>query len=169
MPKNTLMSNCTVQTWDGGTCNAPGHKGLPFPICAAHAAALWRRVNEQMGILAGDEHAAKDGVPLTLKARERVARKVNSDGSSKSVVYYLRVGDLIKIGTTVDLRRRLDDYPPNHVVLALERGGTGLETYRLKQFAHLLAAKREWFTPGEDLIRHINGLRSQIGKKPVTA
>ncbi len=139
---------------------------MPFPICAEHAASLWRHVNKQMGTLVGDGASIKNGAPIRGKSLKKVGRKVDESGASKSVVYYLRIGDFIKIGTTSNLKRRINSYPPGCLLLAVERGGTGLEGYRINQFSHLNAARREWFRPGEELIGHINGLRQQAGKDP---
>lgn len=50
------------------------------------------------------------------------------------VVYYARVGSLIKIGTTSDLRTRIMTYPPRTLLLAQEPGGEQLEAQRLDQF-----------------------------------
>lgn len=169
MIKPTLLSNCTVQTSDGGTCNAPEKNGMPFPICSEHAVALWRHVNRQMGALVGDAGSVKQGLPLRGDSLKKVGRKVDDSGSSKSVVYYLRIGAFIKVGTTSDLKRRINAYPPDCTLLALERGGTGLETYRINQFTHLNAARREWFHPGEELLEHINNLRRQVGKETLAA
>ena len=50
------------------------------------------------------------------------------------VVYYLRYGDRIKIGTSANPRRRVASLPHDEV-LAFERGGRPLEQRRHAQFA----------------------------------
>lgn len=83
-----------------------------------------------------------------------------------TIVYYLRVGDLIKIGQTSDLPSRLASYPPNAALLATEPGERDiLEAERHAQFASTRAHRREWFHPSAALIEHINNLRDQ----PLTA
>ena len=134
---------------------------MPFPVCSAHAVQLWRHVNKHMDHLVGADEA--DGKRPSQKA---VVRKIAPTGRSTAVVYYLRVGELIKIGTTNNLDQRLKAYPPDREVLALERGGTGLEALRLRQFRHLLAGRREWFTPADDLLAHIDQVRARAGKVP---
>jgi hypothetical protein len=74
-------------------------------------------------------------------------------------VYYVRIGDLIKVGMTAQLKQRLGNYPPGSELLATELGGEALETRRLNQFRHLLAHRKEWFHPGEDLMAHIATLK----------
>lgn len=82
-----------------------------------------------------------------------------------SLVYYLRVGPFVKIGTTTDLPTRLKAYPPDAVVLAVEDGDRKVEHRRHKQFRSCLAERNEWFHPSAELIEHINGLRDT----PLTA
>lgn len=83
-------------------------------------------------------------------------------------VYYLRFGDRIKIGTTVNLPQRLKGIFHDEV-LAVEQGGYQLESRRHSQFAgSLVKGQREWFYLTPDLRLHINTLRSQNGE-PIAA
>lgn len=74
---------------------------------------------------------------------------------SQGWVYYLRVGDQIKIGFSTDVRRRLRSYPPGSELLALEPGDKKLERRRHNEFFEWLAAGREWFEPSDELLKHI--------------
>jgi len=77
---------------------------------------------------------------------------------SDSVVYYIRRGDHIKIGRTVDFRSRMGKLRPDEV-LAVEPGGHEVETARHRQFReHHIAGHPEgieWFHRGDDLLAHI--------------
>lgn len=85
------------------------------------------------------------------------------------LVYYARRGDLIKIGTSTNVRKRLADIGVDEL-LAVEPGSFDLETARHDQFAaHQLSRKRgkgngggkgptDWFRPGDDLMAHIEAL-----------
>jgi hypothetical protein len=79
------------------------------------------------------------------------------------LVYYARRGDLIKIGTTTQIKRRLTDQAFDEL-LAVEPGSFDLEWQRHVQFGESLANKRrgqnEWFHPGEALLAHIKELRA---------
>lgn len=75
------------------------------------------------------------------------------------VVYYVRVGKYIKIGTAIRLDERLKCYPPDAELLATEPGHYQTEARRLTEFHEYLAARREWFLPGKRLMAHIEGLR----------
>lgn len=75
-----------------------------------------------------------------------------------SVVYYIRRGDHIKIGRTVNFRARMRELRPDEV-LATEPGAHEVETARHRQFrAHHVAGHPdgvEWFHPADDLLAHI--------------
>lgn len=75
------------------------------------------------------------------------------------VVYYLRFGDRVKIGTTIDLTRRMQSIPYDEL-LATEPGSYDVEKQRHRQFhAARIYANREWFTLTDDLLAHIQGLQ----------
>jgi hypothetical protein len=80
--------------------------------------------------------------------------------AQREVVYYMRVGEHIKIGRTVHLNARFKQLQADEI-LATEPGGSQLETDRLKQFAHLKAddGRREYFHPGPDLLEHVAQLQ----------
>jgi hypothetical protein len=63
------------------------------------------------------------------------------------------MGDVIKIGTTTNLKRRLVFLLPDEI-LAIEPGDRELERKRHKQFIHL-RVRGERFRPGQDLLDHI--------------
>lgn len=75
------------------------------------------------------------------------------------VVYYMRVGERVKIGYTTNLTKRIAAVMPEEL-LATEPGGRLLEETRHRQFAELRTT-REWFRNDELLREHIAGLRSK--------
>jgi hypothetical protein len=78
------------------------------------------------------------------------------------VVYYLRFGDRIKIGTSGNPRRRFAALRYDEV-LAFERGDRTLEQRRHAQFAaHRLSPRSEWFGSHDALLAHIEILRSGV-------
>jgi hypothetical protein len=68
-------------------------------------------------------------------------------------VYYVRVGDRIKIGFSAHLDARLRSLPVEEV-LGWESGDRGLEAHRHRQFAVHRTA-REWFTDCPEIRAHI--------------
>lgn len=74
------------------------------------------------------------------------------------VVYYIRFGDRVKIGTTTDLQTRLTAIPYDEV-LATEPGSYDLEKRRHVQLrASRIYANREWFWLSDEVREHIAGL-----------
>ncbi len=80
------------------------------------------------------------------------------------IVYYLRRGDLIKIGTTTDPRKRFATLMPDEI-LAIEPGGYALETARHGQFDHLRVRPRsEYFRDEPELREHIKSTLAMYGE-----
>lgn len=78
-------------------------------------------------------------------------------------VYYIKVGDLIKIGFTTNLRSRLDSYPPDITVLAVHPGTPEVETRMHRKFRMSLERGREWFRPSLDINQHTKKARDDYG------
>jgi hypothetical protein len=89
--------------------------------------------------------------------------KALEDQARCEVVYYVRFGDQVKIGTTVNLGKRLKNLPHDEV-MATEPGAGRLERQRHKQFGHLRVQKgshREWFQLTPELAEHIAAVRAR--------
>jgi hypothetical protein len=156
-----LRVPCTVQLEDGGTC---GHESLPkapFPICARHAIDAYRHVNATIAT-----NALNSALRINVVADKHLGP--SRDDFTKltsavmngwpSVVYYARIGEHIKIGWTKRLHHRMRWYPPCARLLAVEPGDAATEHARHQRFAHLRAARAEWFSPGDDLMEHVREL-----------
>lgn len=146
-------TRCTVEMRGARFCDGERAKDMPFPICAPHALELYRRMHEMVTEARANprDHLETHAKVVSQYHDERYA-KANSPSHQ---VYYVQIGERIKIGTTKDLRQRLSAYPPGSQLLAVEKGGEDLESRRLQQFRHLLADRKEWFHPGPDLLDHI--------------
>lgn len=108
-----------------------------------HGATLWRAVWETV-----------ERVPDRPQPVPRNPVRETQD----QVVYYLRFGDRIKIGTTGNLPKRLAS-TPHDALLGVERGGYALERQRHVQFAeYRIRARSEWFHVHDALLVHIEGL-----------
>lgn len=79
-------------------------------------------------------------------------------------VYYVQIGDRIKIGYASDVAARLRAYPPEHKLLAVHPGTRTLEADMHQQFRGSRAAGREWYYPHPDLLAHIDQVVAQFGK-----
>lgn len=91
---------------------------------------------------------------------EKAALRQDREG----FVYYLKVGDRLKIGYSVDVKRRMRAYPPGSQLLAVEPGDRDLERQRHHQFAGSLMDGREWFRPTPDLIELVQELVQVYGE-----
>ena len=70
------------------------------------------------------------------------------------VVYYIRSGERIKIGTSANPRQRLGSLHFEEL-LAFEPGGRGLEQRRHAEFASHRVPRSEWFAVHPELAEHI--------------
>lgn len=86
--------------------------------------------------------------------------------AEQSVVYYVRIGGLIKIGTTVNMQARMSQLMIDEV-LATEPGDRELELMRQKQFKHL-RERGERFRPEPDLLSHVAMIREHFGDPDMT-
>lgn len=106
--------------------------------------------------------AARDGYAHHL-ADERFKRGLQqaamtpeaSRRQAPGVIYYIRMGDLVKIGYTADLRQRVRAYPPHAELLAAHPGTLETERQIHHKFLMHLSKGREWFESHDVLTAHI--------------
>lgn len=93
------------------------------------------------------------------RERERIEanRRYAERRPTRVVVYYMRLGPLVKIGFTLDIRQRLIQINPEEL-LATEPGGMKLEAERHRQFA-ALRVHGEWFRYEAALVEHVAQLQ----------
>jgi hypothetical protein len=113
-----------------------------------------------------DEAAISEAVRV---GRERWAnRKVPETSPERiapafpSIVYYVRRGLLVKIGTTRRPEQRFLNLLPDEI-LAVEPGGRTDERRRHVQFKHLRLGTSEHFKPAPDLLEHVAAVRDEHG------
>jgi hypothetical protein len=94
--------------------------------------------------------------------RQQLADR-RSDRIPDSIVYYIRRGPLVKIGTTTNPRGRFRDLLPDEI-LAWEPGGRTEEAARHAQFKALRVSNRgEYFRRDATLDQHIRELADRHG------
>jgi hypothetical protein len=76
------------------------------------------------------------------------------------IVYYMRMSDLVKIGTSSHIAARLATINPQGV-MAIEFGGYDVEARRHQQFAEH-RAHGEWFHLCEEIGTHIAAVRERF-------
>lgn len=97
-----------------------------------------------------DDTPALPGLRLYRPGQYERRRRV------EPVVYYARIGNRVKIGTTIDLKQRMSSLNPEQL-LATEPGGPQLEAQRHGEFAQL-RTHGEWFRLEDPLTGHIAAL-----------
>lgn len=121
-----------------------------IPLCRHHAVKVWAYVDhrEAKGV---HMIARQEQLEETKRHEEAVAAVHTTPGW----VYYLRVGELIKIGFTLDIDRRLAEYPPNVELLAVHAGTWELEQSIHKRFDLDRVHGREWYQESEAMRAHL--------------
>lgn len=81
------------------------------------------------------------------------------------VVYYIRVGTLVKIGYTADLAQRIRKFNRDDCqLLAWRTGGSlGMERAIHARLHRSLAKGREWFIPSAEVMAEVRDARVACG------
>ncbi|MWV59067.1 GIY-YIG nuclease family protein [Rathayibacter sp. VKM Ac-2754] len=155
------MNACAIDE-----CPAPAEQGAPLALCSAHLALAHDWVAREDGVV--------DALPSPcLVCGSRLGVRLPSAWLCAAcewrfgevpdaelapprveVVYYIRFGDRIKIGTSGNPRQRLHRLR-HEELLAFERGGRALEQHRHAQFAAERLERTEWFARSPALEGHI--------------
>lgn len=101
-----------------------------------------------------------------FKQYDEVEAAVKARGDKPGWVYYLQVGDKVKIGFSENPERRLKSYPPESSLLAIHPGTRADERAVHATFKPFLTAGREWFTPSKTLDAHIKAVNAEHGPPP---
>ena len=164
---------CGVRREDGRPCGDEALVGAPVPVCRAHAAVIGEWVAAEYGVtdvLPGACRACGSRLGVhypsgwVCAACEWRVGDVLDDGLPPphvDIVYYLRFGDRIKIGTTANPRQRLARLWHDEV-LAFEKGDRLLEHRRHREFAAARLGRSEWFASSPDLEEHIGALAAGV-------
>ena len=159
---------------DGDSGLRPSHQALLRLIDMTdpswpHAAAVLREMAEAgveidetaLAIAAKIGSHRFAGRPPMRRRRQPDHHQATLTGTSDSIVYYIRRGDLIKIGTTADPMMRFGELMPNKI-LAFEPGDVEQENLRHRQFDHL-RCRGEHFRRAPELMEHIRQIRRLHG------
>lgn len=95
------------------------------------------------------------------------ARGIKPDQEG-GVVYYVRRGSMVKIGTTINMQKRMTALLPDEI-LATEPGSYSLEAQRHREFRSLrVRGQVEWFHAGPSLQEHVRTVRALYGEPDPT-
>lgn len=103
-----------------------------------------------------------------IEANARQSRleeqRAESRRNAPGWIYYILVGERIKIGYSMDVKRRLKAYPPDTPLLAMHPGTKRTEQDMHSKFAGSRAAGREWFLDAPEIREHIKQVIDQFGE-----
>lgn len=168
-----MTPRCRELLDDGTPCAEAPQPDAPLHLCTRHLLLAYDWVARDVGItdlLA--EPCAACGSPVGVRypagwlcaiCEWRVGdvpdRGLMAD--AVHVVYYLRLGERVKIGTSGNPRQRLAAIPHDEL-LAFERGDRMLERRRHAQFDHDRLGTSEWFAASADILAHVDELRQGV-------
>lgn len=177
IPAQRPVPGC-VGTYDGEPCRMVVTIEHPFRLCAEHFRtsglseyATWRHgapddIRQEISRRALEQfmkaHRADiEALDERLGVKQLEGHIVRRD--AKPVVYFIRCGAMVKIGTTIDVVARIKNLNnPQLVLLATEEGYYKRERQLHRQFAEL-RIEREWFRLEGPLVDHIDQVRATHG------
>lgn len=171
--RNDIARHICVATDAGQRCAASVAPGAPVDLCTRHLLVAYDWVVQDVGVtdlLPGPCLAcgSRLGVRypsgwLCAICEWRAGDIPDHDSAALrvDVVYYIRRGKQIKIGTSGNPRRRLASIPHDEL-LAFERGDRELEQRRHAQFAEHRRGGSEWFEAHDALSDHIGELSAGV-------
>lgn len=119
---------------------------------------------------AGDADLALGVQRERQSQREQAKARRDAAYAGQSQVYYIRIGDHIKIGYSTNLKQRISQLRlQQSALLATEPGGRELEKERHRQFsADRIISNREDFDPSPRLMAHIDAVLTEHGRPRIT-
>ncbi|MEH3033348.1 MAG: GIY-YIG nuclease family protein [Aeromicrobium erythreum] len=141
--------------------------GRSLGICAHHALLVveWGMVvttEAEQKIL--HERAEIQRIHRERKKKKSEAERRERQRSQPGWIYYVLIDGRIKIGYSVDVKRRLASYPFDSPLLAMHPGTKQTETEMHQKFAGSKAAGREWFLDTPELRAHIDDVIATFGE-----
>lgn len=148
------MDQRTECAWED--CEAPPSTMLALPLCDRHAIAAYRAVNNLLSTTPKaltDLLASASPERILGKATPRPDRTRRNVRTTPGRIYFVKAGDLIKIGYSTNLRQRLSQLGP--VVLLATIPGTMEDEQALHHQFGEYWDHGEYFRPGQRLVDHI--------------
>lgn len=160
----------------GEPCRLPPVITEPLPLCEQHYAETGLQAYH--GWICGTPEEISERVQRLFEERwaEMMAVEYHFPAAptpeeleQRGVVYFIRSRDQVKIGTTLDLMRRMSAFSVPHItLLATEPGYKQRERELHLRFAGLRLSRREWFRLAPPLTNYINTIRDHHGLPAVT-
>jgi hypothetical protein len=151
---------------DGSFCDGKSMALAPFPICFDHSMQVFKTF-ENAATMARALKRAEPSKNPEFDARMERRKEAFAE---QLQVYYVRIGDYIKIGYTQNVRSRLHGLRVEpSALLATEPGGRPMEARRHREFAQWRDGRKENFEPVPELMAHIRRIREEHGEPKITS
>ena len=154
-------------------CTAAVDDGCPVRLCPQHLALASDWFGQRYGV-----HDVLPSACVACGAREGILYPSGwvcatcewAYGTSPDdelppprvdVVYYIRFGDRVKIGTSNNLPQRMARLW-HEQLLAIERGGRSRERQRHEQFAAWRLGTSEWFAASPEVLTHTDAVGAGV-------
>lgn len=166
-------ARCPVDLGSGTSCGLPIDAAAPVNLCQHHLLVAYDWVARDVGVTdtlespclaCGSRLGVRYPSGWLCAVCEWKVGEIPDSGVVRArvdVVYYLRFGDRIKIGTSSNPRSRLSSIVHDEL-LGFELGGRQLEQRRHAQFASHRLHSSEWFAVHEALLRHIRTVNAGV-------
>ena len=166
MTNDTQKTPCIAIYESGRKCKGYVLNGTPVALCYEHAFQVYLDMH---GRMAGEMKGYFERLRRAELNIPLVAPEVTKAYEEQSQVYYIRIGEWIKIGYTANMRQRINSLrvEPKDI-LATEPGGRAKERERHLQFANIRQGRRENFERTADLLTHIARVRREHGRPIMT-
>lgn len=129
-----------------------------IPLCSGHMFEVWRICRDQADTRNNRDATITTSVDGTVKTLERPVSRLGW-------IYYLRIGDNVKIGYASILLNRLKSYPPTSEFLYAHRGTkTDEKVAHSMVYLHKVAG-REWFADHPEVHAYIETQKLRHGPK----
>lgn len=146
-----------------GRSTEPTSDPVRLLIQDAQSSPAWPFIVAAFGRLAllGIDRSDPDIVRRVIQSGQRdyehdLGLKPRPVGRHEPIIYYMALGDLVKVGTSRNLAGRLNDLNPQSI-LAVERGGPREEKQRHALFDGL-RVHGEWFRYEDPLMSYIHAV-----------
>lgn len=124
------------------------------PLCRPHMVLCWQLIQE--------EHESWTRRQVPVQARTAQLEPEAAAGT----IYYLQIGEHIKIGHARNLWNRLRGYPPTAKLLACHPGTRADEAALHRRLRGYRVAGREWYEPNPHILELIAQVIVDHGEPP---
>jgi hypothetical protein len=152
-----------------GKVDQPEHRRdstLELPICFKHMAVVWNQAvrgytkNPKFIEAIADVNTGVQDRLVREYDAEREAHLARTDGD----IYFIRLGELVKVGWTRDLAQRLKSYGASAQLLVSYPATRDDETNLHRQLRPALAKGREWYEDGAIIQHFIDEALAKYGE-----